>query len=400
MLHSVIAPLLAAATLTGGGGPADPAPTIPPSARPAGAVLIAGVVRDEHGAPVAGPVSVSVMPRDVETGDTYPVVAQGVADASGQFQATVTDAATLSAIANRQHGWVETITASDNAASASPGVRSIRVWEDDAGRMQITPQAVARRAATEGGAVPAVTPTLDLTVAAPIAGGTARGGTRACNVTPLWKVKSTEMASNWATVGELNNAYNDGTKATFSYGRGGDRSTSFGIAVSVSYGSAAGSYSVTDEATISHSARVTFPEFNRRLARKMRTQFRYKRTIEERVCPNTGVKDVRKTVRATGWWGGTDTSVKQPEGLDKCDPRAVFGWEGGTKFMRDRNAAVRYTYGTEAFGVALSTQSGFSRNVTTEYAFGGRKAKKHYLCGPDGKTPATTAGRIFSGARR
>lgn len=401
MLPSFLTPLLAAATVAGGGGNAEPAPSMPSWARSTGPVLIAGVVRDETGAPVAGPVSVSVMPRDVEVGDTYPVVAQGLAGADGRFEARVTNATTLAQIADRQNGWVETVTASDNALSASPGIRSIRVWKDQDQRLQVTPGDVARRAASDTAPVPAVTPTLDLTVAPPAATGPERAApSRACNVTPLWKVKSNDTTTGWAVVGELNNAYNDGTEAEFSYGRGGDRSTAFGIAVSVSRGSASGSFSITDEATVANSARVKFAPFQRRLARKMRTQFQFKRTVEERECPSTGVKDVRKTIRATGWWGGTDTAVKQPEALDKCDPRAVFGYGGGDEFMRDRTNAVRYTQGATAFGVSLTTQTSFSKNVTTEYRFGGRKGKKHYLCGQDGRTPATTAGRIFSGARR
>lgn len=403
MLHSVIAPLLAAATLTGGGGPADPAPTIPPSARPAGAVLIAGVVRDEHGAPVAGPVSVSVMPRDVETGDTYPVVAQGVADASGQFQATVTDAATLSAIADRQEGWVETVTTSDNAASVSSGVRSVRVW-DDGGRLRVTPQSVARRAA-ENDVTPApVTPMVDLKVAPPIAGGTVRTGKApACHVTPLFKIVDEDVSTGWGVVGELNNAYNDGTSATFFYGRAGELTTSVGIAVALSKGKASGSFSIDDMATITKSASVEFPAFKRRLARKLRTGFRYKRTIEERSCPGRPeTLERRTTVRAIAWNGGSNIDVKQPAALDQCNARVLKNesYAGGTTFTRDRNEAATYIIGGEAFGVALRMQSGYSKNVVSKFSFGGRASKKHYLCGADGVSSATRSGRIFSGAAR
>ncbi len=404
MLPSALAPFLAAASIAGSPAAADQPPNSVPSwARTSAPVLVAGVVRDEAGAPVAGPVSVSVMPRDVEEGDTYPVVAQGIADADGRYEARVTDPITLQQIADRQNGWVETVTASDNAASASPGIRSIRVWEDESDRLQVTPGLEARRALGENAPVPAVTPTLDLTVAppeAPAADGQRGAPTRACSVTPLWKVISREKAPAWTVVGELNNAYNDGTVGTFSYGRGGERSTSIGVAVSVSMGGASGGFSITDESTIANSARVTFAPFNRRLARKMRTQFLYLRTTEERKCRDTGVKDVRRTIRAIGWEGGTNTEVKQPEALDQCDRSVVGPYYGGDTFIRDRTNAARYTVGANAFGVALTTQTSFSKNVTTEYRFGGRRSKKHYICGQDGRSPATTSGRIFSGGRR
>ncbi len=159
MLPSALAPFLAAASIAGSPAAADQPPSSVPSwARTSAPVLVAGVVRDEAGAPVAGPVSVSVMPRDVEEGDTYPVVAQGIADADGRYEARVTDPITLQQIADRQNGWVETVTASDNAASASPGIRSIRVWEDESDRLQVTPGLEARRALGENAPVPAVTP--------------------------------------------------------------------------------------------------------------------------------------------------------------------------------------------------------------------------------------------------
>jgi hypothetical protein len=69
-------------------------------------------------------------------------------------------------------------------------------------------------------------------------------------------------------------------------------------------------------------------------------------------------------------------------------------------FLRKRNRAVRWTRGAAAFGVYLTTRSGFSENVTLEYRFGGRPRKRHYLCGPDGTSSPYEAGRVFSGALR
>jgi len=62
--------------------------------------------------------------------------------------------------------------------------------------------------------------------------------------------------------------------------------------------------------------------------------------------------------------------------------------------------ALRRHGGASAFGVFLTTRSGFSEHVQTHQTFGGRRAKWHYLCGKDGTTSPYTAGRIASGARQ
>jgi hypothetical protein len=104
-------------------------------------------------------------------------------------------------------------------------------------------------------------------------------------------------------------------------------------------------------------------------------------------------------IRATSWLGGTDSSTKQ-DGLDKCDPKQLAGFEGGATFARATNNATRYTRAVEAFGVNLTSRSGFSKNVTLDYAWGGPRSKDHYICGPDGKESPMTAGRIVSGTRK
>jgi hypothetical protein len=51
-------------------------------------------------------------------------------------------------------------------------------------------------------------------------------------------------------------------------------------------------------------------------------------------------------------------------------------------------------------GANLTTRSGFDSKVEISYRFRGRDGKKHYLCGPDGRTSAASSGRVFSGAVR
>jgi hypothetical protein len=106
-------------------------------------------------------------------------------------------------------------------------------------------------------------------------------------------------------------------------------------------------------------------------------------------------------IRATSWIGGTNSQLRQPGALDRCEPRYLNGgFEGTTGFHRTRNEAVRWTRGASAFGVYLTTRSGFSENVTLEYTFGGSVRKRHYLCGPDGRSSPYEAGRVYSGAVR
>jgi hypothetical protein len=365
--------------------PVNPAP-----AASTGAVLVAGRVTDQTGAPVPGPVSVSVMPRDVKRGDSYPVVAQGTANAFGNYSATVTDPATIAGIARAQSGWIETITASDNANSASAGVRSIQV-AGGASALRLSTHAVRDNADVS---VAAAAKPLDLTVksAPKTLIRLDKAPSRACAWTPIWLVTKEETRPAWTVVGELNNAYNDGTVASFTYGQQGHAETSIGIAVAVN----AANFSISEESSIDDAASIGFPPFKRRLARKMRTQFTYKRTIETRTCPMTGVSDTRETIRAVRWEGGTSIDSKQPGALDKCVRKTKYS--PGGSFQRDTGRAVRWTAGASAFGVSLTTQSGFSKNVSTRYEFGRRPV--HFLCGADGKESAITAGRIFSGGKK
>jgi hypothetical protein len=87
--------------------------------------------------------------------------------------------------------------------------------------------------------------------------------------------------------------------------------------------------------------------------------------------------------------------------LDRCISEALGGFPGARyEFDRYSSNAVCWKQGASAFGVFLTTRSGFSEHVQTHQTFGGRRAKRHYLCGKDGTTSPYTAGRIASGARQ
>lgn len=385
----------AAALAAPGGGAATEAPRIADPHAGGGQVLLAGKVADKAGLPIAGPVSVSLMPRDIKTGESYPIVATGLAGADGRFVARVTDPKMLAKVAKKQNGWIETVTSADNAVSASSGLRSLQI-KTSGDKLQIASRASVLAARSQGVLTPAATPTVDLAVVPPRVsadGGRRAKETRACPVTPLWKTIKSERQTKWTVIGELNNAHNDGTVAKFEYGRNGNTETTFGIATALNGASA----SISETNQVEDNARLQFPEFKRRLSRKMRTGFEYLKTTEKRECEATGVSDTRTTIRAVAWKSGTDTNVKQKGGLNRCR-RDLPTYARGTSFTRDRNRAVRWDSGVDAFGVYLTTQSGFSQNVVVSYEFGKSKTYKYYLCGSDGGSSANRSGRITAGA--
>jgi hypothetical protein len=208
------------------------------------------------------------------------------------------------------------------------------------------------------------------------------------------QVTAPRYTRSLAVVGELNNAYDDGTRGTFTYGRRNTADTEFGIAMSSDSGS---TWSIGGENHIGDYGSVTFPPATRRYARKLRTLFEF----SHQAARNNTCAVWDHYIRATSWIGGTNSRLRQPGALDRCDPRYHSnGFEGTGTFHRSRHEAVRWTRGATAFGVGLTTRSGFSEDVTLEYRLGGSVRKDHYLCGPDGVSSPYEAGRVFAGARR
>jgi hypothetical protein len=196
-------------------------------------------------------------------------------------------------------------------------------------------------------------------------------------------------------VGELNNAYNDGTSATFTYGRGGESATYFGVAYDDGSGNG---FRIDSEKYAAHEGNTTFPTVRRRYARKMRSGF----TFEKRQARNNSCAVWDTYVLTTGWQGTQNVRQKQRGTLNRCIPEA-FGNQGflsGGRFATTTHEAVRWSRGVGVFGAQLTTRSGFDSKVKISYKFGGRNGKKHYLCGPDGRSSALSSGRVFSGSVR
>jgi hypothetical protein len=220
---------------------------------------------------------------------------------------------------------------------------------------------------------------------------TARAASGGPTCAPIMTVLERRKSRSLAIIGELNNAYNDGTVGTYSYGRNRSADTNFGVAVSYDGG---GSFSISGETHMGDSGSITFPPFKRRLARKLRSMFEFTR---EKVVTNTCAKSPEVNIRATSWIGGDDETIKQRGALDRCDATALQPYLTLANFTRTKNSGVRFRAGAEAFGVNITTQTDFSTDTALRYDFG--RGKHHYLCGADGRQSPYESGRVFSGAR-
>jgi hypothetical protein len=371
--------LLAAAAALTGAAPAD-----------AATVLTSGTLTDAAGLPAPGTVRVYAWPHSSRA-MTLPLVGTAQAGAGGEFTVSADDTDELLELAEQRGGWLdftavaETMTGTGEWTFTGFVARTpsgARVTSDDA------TDTAARIAAS------APEPRIAIRAGRPrplLANAAGSAEPRCRNERQVTKPKHTRAL---AVVGELNNAYNDGTRGRFTYGREHTADTEFGIAMSSDGGD---TWFIGGENHIGDYGSATFPPAKRRYARKLRTLFEF----SHQAARNNTCAVFDHYIRATSWIGGTNSDLRQPGALNRCDPRHLGpGFEGGGEFHRRRNNAVRWTRGAAAFGVYLTSRSGFSENVSLHYTFGGPIRKRHYLCGPDGRSSPYEAGRVFSGARR
>jgi hypothetical protein len=207
------------------------------------------------------------------------------------------------------------------------------------------------------------------------------------------QVQRTRVSRRPAVVGQFNNAYNDGTSGSFDYGRERTADTDFGVAESNDSGV---NWTISGTNHIGDSGTVEYPTVRRRYSRKLRSTFEFTREAARNyTCAKWSIR-----IRATSWIGGGDDNIKT-RGLDRCIPGALgLGFPSGYGFLRNRNSATRYRRGVSVFGVSLTTESGYSQNVELRYRFRGRRGKRHWLCGPDGRQSPFESGAVLSGARR
>ncbi|MFT4034395.1 MAG: hypothetical protein QM679_02340 [Patulibacter sp.] len=359
--------------------------------------LFTGTLTDKAGNPISGPMFVTAMPDNMRKYRATFTVGTAEADANGHYEVTVTDAARIKQLAAEQEGVVDFAIASQLPGVEGSGFVSRRVVRDgddlrlvdssldaaaarraSAGPPVVDFQANDRRVATRMGGA--------LTLAEPLA---SRQQVAMCMKTGIESVKS---ISKWTIIGELNNAYNDGTVATFTYGRSHHAETTIGVAQAT----ADGGWEISATKEMTNSGEIGFPPAKRRWARKLQTGFEYTKTTEKIWCGFSGYE--RTTIRPTNWDGGARDVIKQAKALDRCD-RAVKSYPPNARARTAKQSAIRWNGAVNAFGASLTAQSGFSDNVIIEYHFGGRGNKQHRVCGEDGKQPIWEAGRIYSGTR-
>jgi hypothetical protein len=363
------AALLAAALL--GAAPAD-----------ASTVLTSGTLTDAAGLPAPGTVRVYAWPHSTRA-MTLALVGAARAGAGGEFTVVADDTEQLLQLARQRDGWLDFTAVAETMTGSGEWTFTGFVARTPAGV-----RATARIASTA--AEPRIAIRADRP--RPLQAAASRSAEPHCrNERQVTKPKHTRAL---AVVGELNNAYDDGTRGRFTYGREHTADTEFGIAVSHDDGD---TWFIGGENHVGDHGSATFPPAKRRYARKLRTLFEF----SHQAARNNTCAVFDHYIRATSWIGGTNSDLRQPRALNRCEAAHLNGgFEGGSVFHRARHEAVRWTRGAAAFGVYLTTQSGFSENVRLDYTFGGPVRKNHYLCGPDGRSSPYEAGRIFSGPLR
>ncbi len=352
------------------------------------AVLTTGQLTGADGAAVSGAVRVYAWPR-VTRAMELPLLGSATAAADGRFSVAASDDRALLRLARPYGGWLD-FTAVADAAGRQGEWTFTGYVSDEAGVVRVvTPEdaAPAARVARVAGFAPP--PAIGLKAARTVRTVARAAQTGRCE--NKREMTDAQVTHRMAVVGELNNAYNDGTWGRFTYGRGGSAETSIGVAAS--YGP--GVWTISGTKTISDEGEAMFPLVRRRFARRLLSQFEFhKQSARNNTCAHWD------TYISAAAWDGGNADRRQRGTLDKCDPDVVARWTTGAEFRRRKNAATRWSAGAEAWGINLTTQSGFSETVTTEYGFRGPRRKGHYICGSDGRESPYTAGRIFSGARK
>jgi hypothetical protein len=344
----------------------------------AATVLISGTVTDAAGMPAPGTIRVYAWPHSGRA-MTLPLVGTAQAGAGGEFTVVAADQRTLLELADQRDGWLDFTATAETISGRGEWTFTGFVAEPRPGVARIASDASPPRI------------TIRATRGRPLRAAAAHSGRRCRNER---QVTEPRYSRSLAVVGELNNAYNDGTLGRFTYGREHSADTEFGVAMSSDGGD---TWFIGGENHIADSGSVTFPPATRRYARKLRTLFEF----SHQAARNNTCAVWDQYIRATSWIGGTDTDLRQRGALNRCQARYFGGgFQGGVEFHRIRNNAVRWSRGAAAFGVYLTTRSGFSENVRLDYRFGGSTRKNHYLCGADGRSSPYESGRVFSGALR
>jgi hypothetical protein len=355
-------------------------------------VLTTGTLTNAQGAPSAGQVSVYAwaFPK-IGQSKEMPLLGTATAGADGRFSISSLDDALLKQVASPRDGWVDfTVVGTTPDTTGNWGFTGFVDAPGGTARVS-TAQAVIGSGATArvASAEPLVPDVrVRLVSPRPAVAAAAQGGK--CDTKR--HIRALGSMNKMTIVGEINNAYNDGSVGKVTYGADHMTESTIGAAQQLPDGG----WTISAEYLIKQSGQLVFPPANRRLSRKLRTSFEY--TKYQMQASSCAVWEP-PYVRATAWKGDYDMSIKQ-DGLDKCDTKAFRGSPPGGSFIRTDSKAVTYTRAVDAYGVNLTSRSGYSKSVTVRFDWKGAGDKRHYICGDDGKASAFTSPRIFTGSRK
>ena len=353
-------------------------------------VLATGTLTNAAGAPSAGEVRVYawVFPKLGQTRE-MPLLGTATAGSDGRFSVASLNDGLLRSVSGPRDGWVDfTVVGSAGSDIGSWGYTGFVDAPGGTARISTADAVIdsggKARVANAEPRIPELR--VRLQHRTPVASASQ---VQECD----WKrhVKAVGSMRKMTVVGEVNNSYNDGSYGTFTYGSDGFTESTIGAASNVKDVG----WSIDAEYLIKQEGRVRFAPAKRRYSRKLRTSFEYtKYEIRASECA-----EPEEHVRATAWIGDSDDSIKQ-NGLDKCDAKYFNGQNSHDQFFRKDTQAVTYTRAVEAFGINLTSRSGYSKSVTIKYDWRGPENKKHYICGEDGKSSAYSSPRILTGSRK
>jgi hypothetical protein len=340
--------------------------------------VLEGTVTDSEGTPTSATVSiVPPLPDDLEVGQEVldpPPVVTGEAGSDGQFSLRVSSLAQLEDIGLANGGWANVEVMYATGAGLDT---------------QSMPLFIGRTGWTK-----AVVPkTVTLAASGPVAIPAAPGNCSGHSFRRLRRWKK------WVVVGELNNAYKDGTNLKYNYKNSAD--SSIQVAVSASGGplKVEGFHRVDTSDSYTEGQPLAH-----RGARKVESLFAFERVRHNfPTCAGPPVyedKDFAKT-----WKGHLRLGDYLQGTLDRCE--SVFGYHfgPGDTFARVEGKAHTWggavTVGNEHGTVGLDATTGFSHYASISGKFGSNRF--HYGCGevdpdhPSRRFRIKSAKRIYTG---
>jgi hypothetical protein len=195
-------------------------------------------------------------------------------------------------------------------------------------------------------------------------------------------------------IGELNNAYKD-TTASFKFTEGAE--TTVETLYSAKADGRFGSFGANGSKTLTEKTKRARSWTHKGRTQKLITMSVRYDLNETRTCGIHGGKTWRTIVPKEGTQKGLGLH-KQTGGLHQCNGSESYPGGGGFSTSSTTTQSRARSYGFEilGFGVTTHAQSGWSTEIETSYAFGGKPSKRHYICGTN-NAPADAADRIFSG---